>query len=75
MLADSIRMRLLIDQNVPQAVSDVFIRRGHDVKFSRDVLQQNSPDPLIAIAASLNGLIVVTHDADFKRYRDLFPTG
>jgi hypothetical protein len=75
MLPDAVRMRLLIDQNVPQAVSDVFIARGHDVQFSRVVLQQNSPDPLIAIAAALEGLVVVTNDADFKKYRDLFPVG
>jgi hypothetical protein len=68
-------MRLLIDQNVPQPVADLFASRGHEVLYSRDVLQQNSPDQLIAITAALEGLIVVTLDADFKRYRDLFPQG
>jgi hypothetical protein len=68
-------MRLLIDQNVPQAVADVFLERGHEVLYSRDVLRQDSPDQLIAIAAALEGLIVVTNDGDFKRYRDLFPAG
>lgn len=67
-------MRLL-DQNVPQSVADILASRGHDVLFSRDVLEQNSPDQLIAITAALEGLVVVTLDADFKRYRDLFPQG
>jgi hypothetical protein len=71
----SVKLRLLIDQNVAQAVAEVFTSRGHDVQFSRDVLQQNSPDPLIAIAAAMEGLIVITHDSDFRRYRALFPQG
>lgn len=68
-------MRLLFDQDVVQHVADIFIRRGHDVSFSRDVLQQNSPDQLVAISAAIQGLIVVTNDKDYKRYSELFPQG
>src|SRR4051812_20705800 len=69
------RMRLLFDQNVPQSVIDFFAERGHEVQYSRDVLQQNSPDNLIAIAGALEGLIVFTNDKDFKRFREMFPQG
>lgn len=75
MLRSPIRMRLLIDQNVAQDVVDFLIERGHDVHLSRDVFQPDSPDRLLAIGASLEGLIVVSHDRDFRRFSDLFPQG
>jgi hypothetical protein len=68
-------MRLMLDQNVAQGVAAVFIANGHEVLYARDLLQQDSPDPLLAVAAALEGLIVVTHDRDFRRYRELFPQG
>ncbi len=75
MASASDKMRLLLDQNVPQAVADIFSDRGHEVLYSRDVLQQDSPDSLIAITAAVEGLIVVSIDKDFKRYTELFPQG
>lgn len=75
MASASDKMRLLLDQNVPQAVADIFSDRGHEVLYSRDVLQQDSPDSLIAITAAVEGLIVVSIDKDFKRYAELFPQG
>jgi hypothetical protein len=68
-------MRLLIDQNVSRDVADLFIARGHDVQLSRVRLRQDSPDPLLAFAAAVEGLVVVTHDGDFRRFKDLFPQG
>jgi len=70
-----IKMRLLIDQNVAQDVIDFLKARGHDVQLSRDVFQPESPDRLLAIGAALEGLVVVSHDRDFRRFSDLFPQG
>ena len=75
MISDLNKMRLLFDQNAPQAVADIFAARGHIIEYSRDVLQQSSPDHLIAIVAALEGLVVVTKDKDYKRYSELFPQG
>jgi len=68
-------MRLLIDQNVPQDVADLFVARGHDVQLARLRLRQDSPDQLLAFASAVEGLVIVTHDGDFRRYKDLFPQG
>jgi predicted nuclease of predicted toxin-antitoxin system len=68
-------MRLLFDQNVPEEVVEIFRERGHEINYSREVLLQNSPDQLIAIGAALDGMIVVTHDKDYRRYSSLFPQG
>jgi hypothetical protein len=43
--------------------------------FPATYCNKTPPDTLSAIAAALDGLIVGRHDADFKRYRDLFPAG
>jgi Domain of unknown function (DUF5615) len=75
MRSDPVKMRLLIDQNVAQDVVDFLIGRGHEVQLSRDVFQPNSPDRLLAIGAALEGLVIVSHDRDFRRFSDLFPQG
>jgi predicted nuclease of predicted toxin-antitoxin system len=69
------RMRLLFDQGVPQAAADLFIARGHEVIYSRDVLQQDSPDQLIAYTAATEGWIVVANDKDYRRFNALLPQG
>jgi hypothetical protein len=68
-------MRLLIDENVAQAVADTFTRAGHDVLLARDVLAVSAPDQLVAISAAIAGRIIVTHDKDFKRFANLLPPG
>lgn len=68
-------MRLLIDQNVPDSVARFFRERGHEVTLVRDSLGRQSPDQLIAITAELQGVIVVSIDRDFKRFRKLLPEG
>jgi hypothetical protein len=60
-------MRLIIDINVPDRVSEVYLARGHDVVFARDRLGPTVPDPdLAALADEIDG-IVITWDKDFSR--------
>lgn len=68
-------MRRLVDQNVPDAVAVFFRARGHDVRLVRELLGRAAPDQLIAVTAELQGVIVVTFDKDFSRFRKLLPEG
>lgn len=68
-------MRLLVDQNIPEVVVEIFRKRGHEINYSREILLQDSPDQLIAIGAALDGMVVITHDKDYKRFSSLFPQG
>ena len=56
MTSSSVRMRLLVDQNVPLNVVEFFRYRGHEVLLSRDVFEHDSPDRLLAIGAAIDGL-------------------
>ena len=51
------------------------IARGYEVFHVRMLLAPDSPDPLIAFIANREGLMVVTHDSDFRNITDLLPTG
>lgn len=62
-------MRLLIDQNVPDSIAQFLRERGHDVALVRDTLGRAAPDQLIDLTAAREGLIVVTLDKDFRRFR------
>jgi predicted nuclease of predicted toxin-antitoxin system len=58
-------MVLLIDENVPNSVAQLFIERGHDVHFVRDLLPAGTPDPVVAAVGDSLSAIVVTWDRDF----------
>lgn len=68
-------MLLLIDENVPQSVADLFAERGHEVKFVRDLLPAGTPDPVIAEIGNRLSAIVVTWDRDFDSLVRRIPTG
>jgi predicted nuclease of predicted toxin-antitoxin system len=68
-------MLLLIDENVPVSVAEVFVSRGHEVQFVRDVLAAGSPDPVVAIVGDRLSAIVVTWDRDFERLVSRIPEG
>jgi predicted nuclease of predicted toxin-antitoxin system len=55
------------DQNVPDSVGNVLSTAGHVVTRLRDVMETNTPDPLIFVACSRTGQVLVTHDTDFKQ--------
>lgn len=73
--ADRPRMLLLIDENVPQSVAQLFIERGHDVRYVRDLLAAGSPDPVVAIIGDRLSAIVVTWDRDFDSLVSRVPAG
>ena len=69
-------MLLLIDENVPQSVTEFFRTRGHDVQLVREVLLPGTPDEVIAIVGNEIGAIVVTwNHADFRALVSRAPIG
>ncbi len=68
-------MLLLVDENVPSSVAQVFIERGHRVRFVRDVLAAGSPDAVVSIVGDKLSAIVVTWDQDFDRLVRRIPEG
>lgn len=59
-------MRLLIDENVPDSVSEFFRQRGHEVVLVRDLLPNGTPDAVISVVGDNEEAIIVTWDKDFK---------
>ncbi len=51
------------------------VSHGYEVLHVRTLLAPDTPDSLIAFVANREGLMVVTHDSDFKRITDLLPVG
>ncbi len=68
-------MLLLIDENVPNSVAELFRARGHDVRFVRDLFPAGSPDPVIATIGDRLSAIVVTWDHDFDTLVRRIPEG
>jgi Domain of unknown function (DUF5615) len=68
-------MDILIDQNVDNKVGDVFRYRGHAVQLVRDLPGAQASDHLIALTVCDQGLIIVTHDGDFRRFQRLIAVG
>lgn len=75
MAADRPVMLLLIDENVPISVAEVFSLRGHDVRFVRDLFPAGTPDPVIATIGDRLSAIVVTWDRDFDTLARRIPVG
>ena len=68
-------MLLLIDENVPDSVARVFVERGHDVRFVRDLFPSGTPDPVIATLGDRIGAVIVTWDRDFESLVRRIPQG
>jgi predicted nuclease of predicted toxin-antitoxin system len=68
-------MTLLIDENVPASVAELFASRGHDVQYVRDLLPAGTPDPVIAKIGDRLSAIVVTRDRDFEKIVQRVPDG
>lgn len=71
----TVRMRLLIDENVPASVADVFRERGHEVQLVRDVLPSGTADPVVARIGNRLAAVVVTWDRDFDQLVRRIPEG
>ena len=54
------------DDNVPDSVGNVLAAAGHQLTRLRDVMEKDTPDPVIAIACSKFSQVLVTHDRDFR---------
>lgn len=54
------------DQNVPDSAGNALVAAGHQLTRLRDVMDTRSPDPVIAVACSRNGQVLVSHDSDFR---------
>lgn len=53
-------MRVLIDENVPRSVAEVFRERGHETIFVKYALGEGTPDQAIVTYANEIGALVVT---------------
>ena len=49
----------------------ILVELGYEVLRVRDTTGADSPDPLIAFVASSEGLVLITHDKDFRRFSRL----
>ncbi len=68
------RIRFLCDENVRQDVIDYLNERGHHAMSSREVVATSAPDSLIMLVGVYEGLVVLSHDKDFKvRFREMVP--
>ena len=68
-------MLLLIDENVPESVTEFFRERRHDVRLVRDLFPSGTPDPIVAKLGDQLAAIVVTWDPDFRRLAARVPLG
>lgn len=41
--------------------------------MSRDVLAAGAPDQMLAVLGRFESLVIITHDNDFKKYRQMLP--
>jgi predicted nuclease of predicted toxin-antitoxin system len=75
-VATPVVMPLLIDENVPESVTNFFRDRGHRVRHVRDEFLPGTPDPVIAVAGDQLGAVVVTwNHRDFKKLAAKVPKG
>ncbi len=58
-------MRFLIDANLPPALAQWLVARGHDASHCAEVLSPHADDGAIWSHAKALGAIVVTKDQDF----------
>lgn len=59
-------MPFFTDHNVPESACLTLIDAGHKVLRLRECMATDSKDPLVALACSKAGQILVTHDQDFR---------
>jgi len=55
------------DHNVPESVGNFLIKAGHQVTRLREIMSTETSDPVIAVACSHNGHVLVSHDNDFRQ--------
>ncbi|MHB1951510.1 MAG: DUF5615 family PIN-like protein [Acidiferrobacteraceae bacterium] len=55
------------DQNVPDSAGNTLLRAGHSLTRLRDIMATTTADPIIAVACSQSGHVLVSHDKDFRK--------
>lgn len=55
------------DQCVPDSVGNFLMSAGHQVTRLREVMLTTTADPVIAVACSRHGQVLVSHDNDFRQ--------
>ena len=65
-MAAQVAIPFFTDQNVPDSVGAYLMSAGHQVTRLRDVMVTTTADPVIAVACSHNGQVLVSHDNDFR---------
>lgn len=63
---ERVKIRFFTDNNVPDSVADFLVEAGFEVTRLRDVMLTDTTDPVIAVACSCSGHVLVTHDNDFR---------
>ena len=66
MTRKKVKIPFFTDQNVPESACRFLEQSGHLVTRLRDVMLEDSPDSVIAVACSQSGHVLVSHDKDFK---------
>ena len=61
------RLRLFLDECVPDGVGRVFSDSGHEVIYLRQAGATGSPDPLVCTLAEENDAILVSLDGDMRK--------
>jgi predicted nuclease of predicted toxin-antitoxin system len=66
----------LIDENVPESVTQFLRERGHTIYYVRELSLAGSPDPIVATAGDRLGAVVVTwNHRDFRKLAARVPRG
>lgn len=69
-------MLLLMDENVPDSVSEFFRLRGHDVRLVRALFLPGTPDPVIArLGDALAAIVVSWNTRDLRMLAARVPPG
>lgn len=55
------------DENVPESASRFLAQSGHSVTRLSEVMVKGTADPVIAVACSRSGHVLVSHDTDFRQ--------
>lgn len=66
-MADRPKIPFFTDQCVPDSVGNALVRAGHDLVRLRTCMATDTADPVIAVACSRNGQVLVSHDHDFRQ--------
>lgn len=68
-------MRFLLDENVAEEVGHWLQSKGYEVYFAREIFAPSAPDEVLAFSLELHGLIIITHDKDFRQLQRTLPQG